>query len=197
MAEEGVTYETYRQRIRERIIIEAMFRQHVPPDPVISPFMIETYYKENQDKYKLGDQVKVRMIVITNRPAEAAYSSKKLANEILSKLKEGAPFEEMAKIYSQGSQSREGGDWGWVEKSVLREDLASKAFSMKAGEFSDVLEAQDGCYLIKVEEVRPAHIRPLSELREEIESTLKAEETKRLRKKWIERLKKKSFVAYF
>lgn len=194
---QGLTREGYRQKVRERVILAAMTGLFVPRNPVISPFKIETYYKENLDKFKLEDQVKLRMIVITNRPGDSLYSPKSLAEEILTKLGEGASFAEMAKVYSQGSQSAEGGDWGWVERSVLREDLAQVAFSLKPGQRSGLIERPDGCYIMLVEETKTAHTRPLSEVRSEIEATLKAEETKRLHNKWIDRLKAKSFVEYF
>jgi parvulin-like peptidyl-prolyl isomerase len=194
---QGLTFENYRQRIRERVILSAMTDHFIPRDPIISPFKMEMYYKEHTDKFKLEDQVKLRMIVITNHTADAGFSPKELAQEILAKLNEGAPFSEMAKIYSQGSQSVEGGDWGWVERSVLRPDLAEVAFALKPGERSKVVEKSDGCYIMLVEDAKVAHTKPISEVRSEIESALKAEEINRLHKKWIEKLKAKSFVQYF
>jgi peptidyl-prolyl cis-trans isomerase SurA len=193
---QGLTQENYRQKIRERVVITAMVDRYIPRDPIISPFKMESYYKQNQDKFKLEDQVKLRMIVITNRASDT-LASKSMAQEILAKLGEGAPFGEMAKIYSHGSQSVEGGDWGWVERSVLRADLAEVAFSLKPGQRSGVVERSDGCYIMLVEDSKVAHTRPLSEVRAEIENTLKAEETRRLHDKWIDRLKAKSFVQYF
>jgi peptidyl-prolyl cis-trans isomerase SurA len=194
---QGLTFANYRQKVRERVILSAMREHFLPRDPVISPFKMETYYQEHLDKFKLEDQVKLRMIVITNRPSESLYSPKSMAAEIVKKLDEGAPFSEMAKIYSQGSQRVEGGDWGWVERSVLRSDLAEIAFSLKAGQRSGLIERPDGCYIMLVEESKLAHIRPLSEVRPEIEAALKNDETKRLHDKWIDRLKAKSFVQYF
>jgi len=162
---QGMTIEAFREKLRERIILRAMAEHFIPRDPVISPFKIETYYKEHLDKFKLEDQVKLRMIVITNRPNDTLYSPKDMAKELLAKLDEGTPFAEMARIYSQSSQSAEGGDWGWVEKSVLRADLAEVAFSLKPGQRSGVLERADGCYILLVEETKSAHTRPLSEVR--------------------------------
>ncbi len=84
-----------------------------------------------------------------------------------------------------------------MDRKTLREDLANVAFSLKPGETSDVLERDDGCYLMKVEEFHPAHIKALNEVRAEIEKTLDTEERQRLRKDWIERLKTKAFISYF
>src|SRR5262249_4727791 len=161
-----------------RIIQSAMIDRFVPRDPIISPYKIETYYKEHEDKFKLEDQIKLRMIVVTNRPNETAFA-KNLAEEILAKLNEGAPFSEMAKIYSQGSQSVDGGDWGWVERSVLRADLAEVAFALKPSQRSGAIEKSDGCYIMLVEDTKVAHVKPLSEVRADIEGTLKAEEINR------------------
>jgi parvulin-like peptidyl-prolyl isomerase len=194
---QDITFENYKEKVRERIILSAMNEHFVPRDPVISPYKIETYYKEHEDKFKLEDQVKLRMIVLTNRPNDTLFSPKDMAREIETKLEEGAPFSEMAKIYSQGSQSVEGGDWGWVERSVLRPDLAEIAFGLKPGQRSSVIEKSDGCYIMLVEDVKLAHVKPLSEVRADIESSLKAEEMNRLRKKWIDKLKAKSFIQYF
>jgi parvulin-like peptidyl-prolyl isomerase len=120
-----------------------------------------------------------------------------LAGEILSKIKEGAAFADMAAVYSQGSQRNQGGDWGWVEKSVLRKELAETAFSLKPGEISSVIETPEACYLMLVEEKRAAHVKALGDVRDEIEKTMLAQERARLQKQWIERLKKKTFVRYF
>jgi peptidyl-prolyl cis-trans isomerase SurA len=192
----GVTFESYREKVRDNLILQLMWNVKVPRDPVISPTRIENYYVKNQEKYKLEDRVKLRMIVLTNRPNNSV-SSVELAKEISKKVDEGASFSEMARVYSQGSQASEGGDWGWVEKKVLREDLAKVAFSLQAGQRSDPVETPSGVYLMYAEEVDNTHVRSLTEVRDEIENTLKAEEVRRLRQQFIERLKKKNLVVYY
>lgn len=52
-------------------------------------------------------------------------------------------------------------------------------------------------YLLKVEEKKVAHTKPLADLRDEIEKDLLVQERARLRAKWIERLKTKAFVRKF
>jgi peptidyl-prolyl cis-trans isomerase SurA len=193
----GITFESYRDKIRDNTILQVMYNVKIPRDPVISPTRIENYYVNNQDKYNLEDRVKLRMIVLTNRPSEKGVSNVELAKEIARKVDDGASFSEMARIYSQGSQAADGGDWGWVERKVLREDLAKVAFSLKGGQRSDPIETPSGVYLMYVEQLDPAHVRSLTEVREEIENTLKAEEVRRLRKQFIDRLRKKALVKYY
>jgi hypothetical protein len=52
-------------------------------------------------------------------------------------------------------------------------------------------------YLMLLEDKRPAHLKPLGEVRDEIEKDLLAEEKGRLEQQWLDRLKKKTFLRYF
>jgi parvulin-like peptidyl-prolyl isomerase len=196
---QGLTYEMFRRRERETFIVNYMVYQNVdaPRKILISPLKIEEYYQQHPDDFKVGDQVKVRMIIIDQAPDAPAGDAKKTADEILAKINSGVPFAEMASVYSSGSMRSEGGERGWVDRSYFKPELATAAFSLKAGEHSGVIELPEACYIILVEDVRPAHIRTLTEVRSDIERTLKTEERTRLRDQWIERLKKKSFIQYY
>lgn len=195
---EGMTEATFRQHLREDFIVNAMEVKNVGWEKIIvSPHKIEAYYAQNQDKFKVEDEIKMRMIFLQVKPDRDAEATRKFAEDLLARVKGGASFAELASAHSDGSQRAEGGLWASVDRKTLREDLGKVAFSLKAGETSDVLVRDDGCYLIHVEEVRPAHVKPLTEVRAEIEKTLEAEDRRRLRKDWIERLKNKSFISYF
>lgn len=193
---EGMQYEKFRQEMRDQIIVDAMRGKNISSELIISPRKMEKYYSEHATNYSVEDEVKLRMIVLNKSGADDTQA-RKLADDIETKLKEGATFSEMASVYSQGSQRGQGGDWGWVERSVLRKELAEAAFGLKAGERSPVIETPQACYLMLVEDTKPAHIRSLSEVREEIEKTLEVQERARLAKQYIDKLKAKTFVRYF
>ncbi len=194
---EGVTFERFRQNVRDNYIVEAMRGKNIAQEIIISPYKIETYYNANKDKYRREDQVKLRMIVLNKSKEPSAPDATKLAREIEAKLKEGAAFAEMASVYSQGSQRAQGGDWGWVDQSVLRKDLAARAFALKKGERSDIIDSPEAVYLMLVEDTKPAGVRSLPEVREEIERRLVLEQRDQLEKQWMARLRKKTFVRYF
>jgi parvulin-like peptidyl-prolyl isomerase len=165
-------------------------------EPIISPYKIQAYYQEHQKQYEVSDQVKLRMIVL-NKRADSGDGPALLAREIIEKLDNGALFAEMASVYSEGSQRSQGGDWGWVDRSVLRTNLADVAFKLKPGQHSGIIDTPEAIFIMLVEEAKPAHVKPLAEVRDEIERTLAAQERDRAYRKWIDRLKAKSFVRYF
>ena len=107
---QGITFEKYRQRTRERIIVSALRSLHVSQEIIISPYKIEAYYATNKNKFQVGEQVKLRIIQIKNDPSDP-NRAKRLANEIYAKIKSGTPFNEMT-VYHEGSQKN--GEWGWV-----------------------------------------------------------------------------------
>jgi len=192
----GMTFESWRNNIREREILRLMWQQKVPHEPLISPTKIENYYVQHRDDFKMEDQVKLRMIVMTNS-VNNFFSPRKAAEEIIAKLDQKVPFDELARIYSNGSQAQEGGDWGWIQKTMLREELRNVAFSLEPGQHSGVIETTNAVYVMLVEDKKVSYTKTLAEVRDEIEGILKSEETKRLRKQWIDQLKSKAFIRYF
>ena len=61
---QGMTYEQFRKDVRDQYIISAMRAKNVSQEIVISPYKIENYYLAHQDDFKIGDQIKLRMIVL-------------------------------------------------------------------------------------------------------------------------------------
>lgn len=145
---QGITFETYRKRTHDEIVVNYMRQKNVSSAIIISPQKIERFYATNLNTFRLGDQVKLRMIVLNRSAVESVDEVKKLAQEIQAKVEQGASFAEMASVYSAGSQRQEGGDWGWVERDKLNKGLSDVAFSLNAGQRSPVIAVarRDGFY---------------------------------------------------
>jgi parvulin-like peptidyl-prolyl isomerase len=195
----GISYEKFRQQIRERFIISQLRLKNISSEIIISPHKVETYYLSHREDYKMEDRVKLRRIVLNKSSEPNSPDAKELASEILARLKEGASFQdmvtEMASINPQAApQSQEA---VWYERSALRKELAEASFSLKPGEWSGVIETSDACYLLFVEENVASHFKTLGEVRDEVERKLLSDERRRIEKQWIDRLKKKTFVQYF
>lgn len=131
---QGMTYESYARQNREQLIVDLITHEFVSPDKImVSPLKIQTYYAQNPDQFKVEDQVKLRMIVIAQASDAPAGTARKLADEIMAKLNEGASFAEMASIYSSGSQrSREATGAGWSVRSCRRTSVRLPSTSRPA-----------------------------------------------------------------
>lgn len=138
----GLSYEKFRQQVRDRFIERAMRQKNISQEIIISPHKVETYYLAHREEFKVEDEVKLRMIVQNQGADPAAPSSKKLVEEIYAKLKEGAAFSEMESVYSQESKANQGGRW--YERSRLAKGLADAALSIDPGKYSAVLSRSGG-----------------------------------------------------
>lgn len=192
---EGSNFERFRERLREQFIVEAMRNKFISSTIIVSPQKVESYYQGHKEQFKMEDQVKLRMIVLNKSGPPSGSDPRKLAEELLLKVKEGTPFSELAAMYSQRSQRDNTGEW--FEKSQLRKELAEATTGLKTGDVSSVIDTPDACYVLQVEEAKPEHYKPLAEVRGTIEGNLVLEEKARLEKVWVERLKKKTFVRYY
>ncbi|MGO9585545.1 MAG: peptidyl-prolyl cis-trans isomerase [Limisphaerales bacterium] len=194
---QGETFEKFRREVRDQYIVSALRAKTISPEKIIiSPYKVETYYLAHQDDFKVEDEVKLRMIVL-NKISSDDTNTVRLAGEILAQIKGGATFQEMASVYSQDSQRSQGGDRGWIERSVLRKELADIAFALKPGQVSEVIDMPEACYIMLVEQLRPAHVKPLNEVRDDVELTLRTQAQKQLEQQWIAQLKKKTFIRLF
>lgn len=141
---EGITLERHRQQIRDRIIITWLRHKNISSELIASPHRVEVYYLAHRDEFKMQDEVKLRMIVLKCPGENEATRTEQLSEDILTKLKEGATFTEMATIHSEGSQRNQGGDLGWWELARLNKGLADTAASLQAGQRSGVLSRSAG-----------------------------------------------------
>jgi parvulin-like peptidyl-prolyl isomerase len=185
----GTTEEAYRKSLEEQMIVEG--RKQLKSREVVPPTLqqIQRYYESNQIQFRVEDQVKLRMITLANQP-----SASRQAEEILVKLKAGESFTELAKTYSQSANRERGGDLGWVEKSVLRAELAVVAFELKPGEHSGLITTPQASFLLLVEDERVAHVKPLTEVSEDIRKKLAAQQQQDVVRVWLDKLRTDAVV---
>jgi parvulin-like peptidyl-prolyl isomerase len=183
---------------QEKIIVAAMRGKNVKTATVVSPTKIAEYYNKHRAEFTAKEQVKLRLIMIPTRASEGNSAAQKaIAEEILGKLADGAPFDRMAQMYSEDATRDTGGDWGWVERKTLAAPLEKVAFNLPAGRVSHVIELGPNYYIIKVEEKRGGDAPSLAKMRPEIEKRLMQEEAQRQHELWLAGLRQKAYIRTF
>ena len=188
----------FRKLEKEKIIVAAMRGKNVKPVTTISPTKVNEYYQKHKAEFTAKEQVKLRLIMIPTRAAEGNSAAQKMiAEEILGKLADGAPFDRMAQMYSEDATRDSGGDWGWIERKTLAPQLEKVAFNLPAGRVSHVIELGPNYYILKVEEKRGGQTPSLAKLRPEIEKKLMQEEQQRQQEIWLAGLREKAYIRKF
>jgi peptidyl-prolyl cis-trans isomerase D len=157
------------------------------------------YYDQNRERYRVPEQVKVSHIWIKmplpgadgKIDDKAVAEAQHRADDLLKQLKGGAKFEDVAKKYSEDpGSSNVGGSLGWIGKGQMTADFEKTAFSLPKGQISDVVKTLDGFHIIRVDDKQDAHVKPLDEVKAQIEPILKHQKAQDLAQKKADALLK-------
>jgi peptidyl-prolyl cis-trans isomerase SurA len=197
---QGYTLTRFKEIEKEKIIVQAMRQAKLTDSFVVSPKQVQDFYDKNRSAYSLPEQVKLRMIVLREGANDdigtgGGGDKKQTAEEIRQKLVGGAEFDRMAQMYSEDEGTSDtGGDWGWIERNTLNEKLTKVAFGLKTGGISPVVHLGDSYYILQVEARKNASVKPMGEVREEIERNLIQQERMKIQQRWIDTLRQKAYI---
>lgn len=196
---QGYTLNRFREVQRDRITVGAMRQNNVKGNFAPTPQEIEAYYQANRQEFATPEQVKLRMIVLNADPLDAnsADNTRKMAEEIRQKVKDGGDFATMAKTYSMDGTAESGGDWGWVDRKTLNQDLTNVAFSLSPGQVSNTVQIGDSFYLLYCEEKKTSNFIPINEVRDGIEKKLEQAQRQKATQRWIDSLREKAFIKIY
>jgi peptidyl-prolyl cis-trans isomerase D len=170
----------------KRKVTYAVLPADTIPGAEISDADVQRYYSDNQDKYRLPDQVKVSHILFKtigpdNKPdPKLEAPAKAKAEAVLKQLKAGANFAELAKKNSEDTSAGNGGSLGWIQKGQMVPEFEKTSFELAKGQTSDLVKTQFGYHIIHVEDKQSAHVRPLAEVKPEIMQQLSGEKKQRV-----------------
>jgi peptidyl-prolyl cis-trans isomerase SurA len=200
---QGFTMARFRQVQKDKIIVQAMRQAKTNDNFIVSPVKIREYYDKNSAAYTTPEQVKLRMIVLQQGAAtgdassDANVNKKQMAEEIREKLSAGGEFDRLAQMYSDDSTKETGGDWGWIERKTLNEELSKVAFSLKKGEISPIISLDNSYYILMVEDKKPAITKPVSEVQTEIVNNLVQQEKIKAQERWLDGLRKQAYIKIY
>ena len=121
-------------------------------DITVSDQEAKAYYDAHPADFTTPEQVRARHILLKTEP-EAA--------EVLRQLKQGTPFEELARSKSIDSRTAPaGGELGWFARGVMAPGFEKAAFGMEKDAISGVVASGFGFHIIQVEDKRLEQMNP-------------------------------------
>ncbi|MBA7480571.1 Foldase protein PrsA [subsurface metagenome] len=161
----GMTIEELRQQVESQILMEKIVSKAV----IVTEKEIRDHFERYKANFAKPEEIKASHILLRTEVE---------AKAILSQLKAGADFAELARRESIDPTTKEkGGDLGFFSRGKMTPAFEEAAFALEAGEFSEVVETPYGYHIIKVDEKKPAQEPNLELVREEIRETLTEQKT--------------------
>jgi peptidyl-prolyl cis-trans isomerase SurA len=179
---EGVSYEDFKQNIKNGIITQQVISREVGAHIQITQDEVQKFYAEHKAEMEQPEQVRLEEILIATQskdspdsdPDEATLAAaQKKAQDLRDQIRKGGSFEDLAKKHSDDANSAaQGGDLGYFKRGSMVKSLEDTIFAMKVGDVSDPVRTKQGFILMKVTEHTAAGVPPLKDVEEKVQSAI-------------------------
>jgi peptidyl-prolyl cis-trans isomerase C len=188
----GVSMEEYRSDIAQSLRIEKLLQQEVYSETTVDPAEVRQYYDAHPQEFNVPEQVKARHILIFTAENDDPVKRKEALATIqgaAERIRNGEPFEDVAREVSQDRSAASGGDLGYFGRGQMVPEFEEAAFPLDKGQVSDVVETPFGYHLIKVEDKRPAGTLTFEEVEQRLADYLKHMKGDEKGEEYVENLK--------
>ena len=217
---QGISYEDFKQNMRNQIITQKVIGEEVGSHLSISKDEEQKFYDEHKSELEQPESIRLSEILITPKKATAADSAatdaakaqaagnttdqqaeqaalaaaEAKANALLKQIRGGASFEDVAKKNSDGPSAAQGGDLGVFKRGTLAKELEDKTFAMKSGEVTDVIRTKQGYVILKVTNHQMAGVPPLKDIEPKIQDALYYQELQPALRAYLTKLREDAYI---
>ncbi len=165
---EGINFETFREEVREQIILEQVRQREVHARINITEREVDNFLENLAARGGEDDQFRLRHILLAlpeNPSQEQVREKRRLGEQLLERARAGENFRDLAIAHSDGQQALEGGDLGWRRRTELPTLFVDVADDISQGETSDLIRSPSGFHLVYMDERRGGEPVMVEEIR--------------------------------
>lgn len=160
LEQDGIPWAKFREDIRNEIIVSRIREREVDSKIVVSEGEIDNFLESagaaGSEEYNLGH---ILLRVPEQAKPEQLVRLKSRAEDIISQLRGGADFAQLAASYSDAPDGLSGGMMGWRPLERLPSLFAEVVPKLKPGEVSDAVRSPAGYHILKLIDRRGGAIK--------------------------------------
>jgi parvulin-like peptidyl-prolyl isomerase len=168
----------------------------------ISDEDVKKYYEDNPARFEQPESVRASHILFSTRDSvtqqEASEDKKaakrKLAEEVLKRARDGEDFAKLVKAYSEDPGSKDTGGEYTFPRGRMVPEFEAAAFSLSAGQISEIVTTQFGYHIIKVIEKLPAKKLELAKVSSDVKEGLTQQAVQKQLPDYTKKLRKDAGV---
>lgn len=209
--QQGVSFEDFKQNIRNNIITQQVIGGEVGRNIKISQQETQDFYNKHKSELERPEAVHLAEILVSTQPPQTQQDATKnpeppqedpaklqaaeqKANQLLKDIRGGQKFEDVAKKSSDGPSASQGGDLGIFKRGELAKELEDKTFAMKPGDVSDVIHTKQGFLILKLVEHYSAGIPPLNEVEPQIQEQIYMQKLQPALRTYLTKLREQAYI---
>ncbi len=193
----GMTLESYRQQIREGLLVTKVVNAEVRSRLIILDSELQEAYEARQDSYRIpGTQtVSHILFLLPERASDDDVAQRRVdAERVLQEIRGGGDFAALARQHSEGPSAERGGLLGTFQADELLSGFDEATTDLRPGEVSDVTRTRVGLHLIRLEDRQADSFRTFDDVREDLQNELLREKTEAKYQEWLEALRLQAYV---
>ncbi len=160
----GVSGEVFRQQVAAQLTWQKLVGARYGSDIIINDQQVDEAMNRLKQGADKPQYLVAEIFMAVDRPEDEAVV-KTSAEQIVSQVRSGAPFNTVANQFSQSPSAADGGDIGWVIQGQLAEDLDKSLGDLKPGEVAGPIRSEGGYYILQLRDRR----EPIGSKIEEVE----------------------------
>jgi peptidyl-prolyl cis-trans isomerase SurA len=153
LRQQGVDYGTFRAGIRDQITIERIREREVVSHIRVTDAEISDYIAKMRGDHTTAQQINLAQILVTvpEKASPAVEAERRArAEQALARVRNGEPFDQVAREMSEDSNKAKGGEMGSRPIDKYPDLFANAVANVKVGATTDVLRSGAGFHILKV-----------------------------------------------
>lgn len=176
LRETGGSYESTRLDFIDQMLAHLYRSEAIPRDPEVAMIEIRNHYDDNIERYRVKSQARWEQLTASFEKSGGRDQAIALITEMGREAYFGGSMQAVAKLKSHEPFAARGGVHDWTARgSLASTKLDDQIFTLPIGVMSEVVEDGVGMHIVRVLDRKPAGVKPISELQDEIREKLKQE----------------------
>jgi peptidyl-prolyl cis-trans isomerase SurA len=180
--------------VREQMMLFRIVDRDVRSAVIVGDSDMKRYFQEHRDRFALSEEYTLSQILIRPRSPDNVADAKEKVREVMTRLKQGDSFEDLALRFSDGPNASHGGHLGLVRQGELLPEMERTIATMVPGGISDTIETPDGFHIVRLEDKKPKQFRPFEQVRTEIQGLVFQQKSEDAFQSWLANLKNKAYI---
>jgi peptidyl-prolyl cis-trans isomerase SurA len=192
----GLSWEDYKTTIRDGLFQKEVVQREVGSHVDISSDEVRQYYEAHPQEFTLPERVVLSEISVSTegKSPEEIVAVRSKADGLRTSVLNGDDFNQVARLYSQGSTAKGGGALGTFKRGELAPQIEAVVFQMSKGQISEVIQTRTGFELLKVDDHFQAGLQPLDKVEPDIRNTIHAQKMQPRMRDYLAELREQSNI---
>jgi peptidyl-prolyl cis-trans isomerase SurA len=209
---QGVSFEEFKQNMKNGLITQRVIGQEVGGHITVTEQEVQQVYDQHKTEMERPEQVRLSEILVSTQTAppvrtekgkevlaataspENVAKARAKADQIYALLQKGGKFDDLAKQYSDGPTSANGGDLEYFKRGTMAKEMEEQVFALKPGDYTKPIQTNQGFVILKVTEHQQAGIPPLKDVEGKIQEQVYMQKMQPALREYLTKLREDAYI---